>query len=201
MSLDDFLGTNEQKAIRPKQRRSGVMKRVQKSMYRRAFSETQLLDLVQEFKWQDGESYHFITGGDVDGLSYLKVILRQQKLKYCLLSTWVMAAEDIYQCQEFLESGKIEKLDFYLGEVFPGSYPQEYALLQKITKEYGGTIKIFRNHSKIIAGEGDKFAFGVEGSANVNTNPRTENACITIGRDIYEFYREYYDNIQGFGDK
>lgn len=47
---------------KPKNKRSTCLKRMTSSIYRRAFSETQLLDLVTE-KMQDGESYHFITGG------------------------------------------------------------------------------------------------------------------------------------------
>ena len=80
--------------VENKQRRSASLKRSDKSIYRRAFSETQLLDLITE-KFNNGESWHFITGGDVDSLSYLKLVLRQQNLEYCLLSTWCMASEDI----------------------------------------------------------------------------------------------------------
>jgi len=38
-------------------------------------------------------------------------------------------------------------------------------------------------HAKIFAGHGPKFYFGIQTSANINTNPRTENGCITIGRE------------------
>ncbi len=61
-----------------------------------------------------------------------------------------------------------------------------------------GRIAVFKNHSKIYAGFGPKFAFAVESSANINTNPRTENGCITIDRGIYEFYREFFDGIKSF---
>ena len=57
---------------------------------------------------------------------------------------------------------------------------------------------MFRNHSKIFAGIGQKFAFGIQTSANINTNPRTENGCIQIGSDIYNFYKDYYDGIVSF---
>lgn len=62
----------------------------------------------------------------------------------------------------------------------------------------GGRVAFFRNHSKIYAGIGPKFAFGIETSANVNTNPRTENGCITISEEIYRFYKEYFDGITSF---
>ncbi len=178
-------------------KRATVLKRRTSNIYRRAFSETQLLDLV-ELNFKDGESYHFITGGDVDALSYLKLILRQQNLDYCLLSTWCMASEDIFQIKDWLEAGKIKTLDAYVGEIFPNTYKLEYKLLVPLIREHGGRVAVFRNHAKIFAGYGNKFAFGIETSANINTNPRTENGCITIGREIYEFYKEYFDGIISF---
>lgn len=70
--------------------------------------------------------------------------------------------------------------------------------LKRIIPEYGGRIAVFKNHSKIFAGIGKKFAFGIQTSANINTNPRTENGCITIGNDIFEFYKTYFDGIKSF---
>lgn len=191
---EDPINDEDNAPERPKQKRSTCLKRSERQIYRRAFSETQLLDLVG-LDFKDGESYHFITGGDVDALSYLKIILRQQDLDYCLFSTWCMASEDIYQVQDWLQSGKIKKIDAYVGEIFPGTYRLEYALLRPIIESYGGRVAVFRNHSKIFAGYGKKFCFGIETSANINTNPRTENGCITIGRDIFDFYKSYFDGI------
>ncbi len=190
-------GVAEEVADKPRQRRATVLKRRDANIYRRAFSETQLLDIV-DLEFQDGDSYHFITGGDVDALSYLKLILRQQDLDYLLFSTWCMASEDIYQIEEWLKAGRIKKIDAYVGEIFPGTYKLEYSMLKPIIKQYGGRVAVFRNHAKIFAGYGDKFAFGVETSANINTNPRTENGCITIAQEIYEFYKEYFDGIISF---
>ena len=180
-----------------KRRTTECLERETRTIYRRAYSETQLLDVTpKEFK--EGYSYNFITGGDVDALSYLKVILRQQNLSYCLFSTWCMACDDVLQFKEWLEAGKIKKLDAYVGEIFPKSYSNEWDALKKIIPAHGGRIGVFMNHSKIFAGIGDKFAFGIQTSANINTNPRTENANITIGKEIFEFYKDYFDKIESF---
>jgi len=109
-----------------------------------------------------------------------------------------MASEDIYQIEEWLQNKTIKKIDAYVGEIFPGTYRMEYAKLKPIIEKYGGRVAVFKNHSKIFAGYGKKFHFGIETSANINTNPRTENGCITIGKDIYEFYKEYFDGIVSF---
>jgi len=167
-------------------------------LYRRAFSELQLLELNKTGYKQD-HSYHFITAGDVDALSYLKTIIHDQDLDYCLFSTWVMSAEDILQFGQWLKDGKIKRLDAYLGEIFQNSYTVEFVMLKDIFKKYQcGRIAMFKNHSKVFAGYGDKYHFGIETSANINTNPRTENACITINEQIYKFYKEYFDGIVSF---
>lgn len=179
-------------------RRVECFHRETRNIYRRAFSETQLLDVLGlEFK--EGHSYHCITAGDVDSLSYLKCILRHQKLDYCLFSTWCMASDDVLQFEEWLENGTIKKLDAYVGEIFPKSYKFEWKKLNEIFDKYKcGRIAVFKNHSKIYAGIGEKFAFGIETSANINTNPRTEQGCITIGNGLFEFYKSYFDKIKSF---
>jgi len=188
----------EVEEIKTHRRSTECLVRSDKHLFRRAYSESKLLDAVG-INFKDGESYHCITGGDVDSLSYLKSVLRQQNLDYCLFSTWCMAAEDILCFSEFLEKGQIKKLDAYVGEIFPGSYKIEYQMLKDLFEKYNcGRIAVFKNHSKIYAGYGNKFAFGIQTSANINTNPRTENGCITIGKDIFEFYKQYFDGINSF---
>ena len=109
-------------------------------------------------------TYHFLSGGDIDSLSYLKHIVRIQNIKYLLFSTWCMALDDVLQFEEWLNSGKIKRLDAYCGEIFPGSYSDEFVALKKIVKKCSGRVCIFRNHAKIFTGIGDKFAFGIERS-------------------------------------
>lgn len=183
-----------------KQRSTVLYELPQQFVYRRAFSEVNLLEAMSEpgFNFKEGISYNFITGGDVDQLTYLKAILLQQPLHYCLASTWCMAAADILQFREWVEGGKIEHLDFYVGEIFGQSYAVELNMLQALYEDYPnlGRIAIFRNHSKCFAGYGDKWAFVVQSSANINTNPRTEQACISIDRGLFDFYKEFFDGIK-----
>lgn len=173
------------------------LKRKTSHLYRRAFSESKLLDILDR-DLQPDTSYHCISGGDVDSLSYLKHIVRQQNLHYVLFSTWCMADDDVLQFREWLEQGKIARLDAYCGEIFPGSYSKQHKELRNVVDLCNGRVAIFRNHAKIYAGVGDKFAFAIESSANINTNPRTENTVITTGTDIFRFYKEFFDNIKSF---
>ncbi len=174
----------------------------QKYEYRRAFSEVRLLEAMKHVPLERGKSYNFITAGDVDSLSYLKIVLNQHDLDFVLASTWCMSAEDILQFTDWFESGKIRRLDLYLGEIFPGSYKVEWAMVKKFYAEHpdAGRAAVFRNHSKIYAGYNTKeeFYFGIQTSANINTNPRTEQGCITIDKGLFDFYKNYFDNIKSF---
>jgi len=194
---NDSIGTEKPKHKRG--RRTECLIRETRNIYRKAFCETQLLDILGVEDFKDGFSYHCISAGDVDSLSYLKVILRQQKLDYLLFSTWCMASDDILAIEEWLEDGTLKKVDAYLGEIFPKSYPFEWKKINEIFNKYQcGTISIFRNHSKVYAGCGDKYSFAIESSANINTNPRTEQTCITIDKNLYQFYKDYYSKIVSF---
>lgn len=169
-------------------------------LYRRAYSEVKLLDLFGAFEFKDGHCYNFLTAGDIDGMSYLKAVLRCQRLSHCILSTWCMSAGDALQIITWLEDGSVGRMDLYVGEIFKGSYG---AVWNQLHDWYSanpdrGRIAIFRNHSKIVAGVGERFAFGLQTSANFDTNPRTENACLSIDRGLYEFYKEYFDGIVTF---
>ena len=159
-----------------------------------------MLEAMKLERLRKGQSWHFITAGDVDSLTFLKVVLlHQPKLHYLLFSTWCMAAEDILQLQQWIEQGVIEKMDCYVGEIFPGSYRVEWQMLNKLIADtHCGRVAVFRNHSKIYAGYGDKWHFAIETSANINTNPRTEQGVITIDEGLYQFYRDYFDGIKSF---
>ena len=113
-----------------------------------------------------------------------------------------MNAEDVLKFDMWLTDGTIKKLDAYVGEIFPNSYTNEWKMLNEIFEKHDcGRIAVFKNHSKIYAGYGDKFYFGIQTSANINTNPRTENGCIIIGEHIFRFYKEYFDGIKSFTEK
>lgn len=185
----------------PKRReRAAMYEFTPEYLYRRAFSEVTLLDLFGTFDFRAGRCYNFLTAGDIDGMSYLKAILRSQSLRHCIVSTWCMSAGDAFQLITWLEGGAISQLDLYVGEIFKGSYGAVWAQLHEYYASHPGCgrLVIFRNHSKIIAGIGDRFAFGLQTSANFDTNPRTEQASLSIDEGLYRFYKDYFDKIITF---
>lgn len=166
-------------------------------LFHRLNSERMLEDILP-LEVEQGASYHVISGGDIDSFSYLMWILRMQKVNRLLCSTWCMARLDIEEFHRQIMLGRIGELNFYVGEIFPGSYPEEYAEICEVCRDSGGRVAVFRNHSKVIAGHGEKFSFVIESSANINTNPRTEQTVITINTELTNFYFEFYEKIISF---
>lgn len=92
-------------------------------------------------------------------------------------------------------------MDFYVGEIFQGSYGPVYDFIKSNCLRNGGRIAIFRNHSKVMAGMGEKFDFAISSSANINTNPRCENTVVTVDSAVARFYKDFFDDIKAFNYK
>ncbi|MDR1661227.1 MAG: hypothetical protein LBR95_02195 [Azoarcus sp.] len=156
------------------------------------------LEETLPWKFAHGDCYHVISGGDIDALSYLRFIARQQIIHYCAVSTWCMAKADVEEFEHLITTNRITRIDFYVGEIFKDTYSDVWAMLVDLLTRHGGRAAIFRNHSKIMAGFGEKFDFAIESSANINTNPRTENTVITVDTALARFYKNFFDGIKSF---
>ena len=156
--------------------------------------------LEQSLPWhlKEGQSWHCFSWGDVDALTYFRHIVREQHIQYAALSTWSMAAADIHEIEEWLKRGFIDRVDFYVSENFAGTYRQEAELLQEISATCGGRVCIFKNHSKVMILYGDKYDCCIEGSANVNTNPRSEQTVLTVSSELCDFYKDIFDGITAY---
>lgn len=156
--------------------------------------------LLSEMPWHyhDGDCYHCFSWGDVDSLTYFKHVLRQQHVKYLALSTWCMAGEDVDDLRQWYDRGFIDRVDFFVGEISPGSYSEVYEAVKKFANEENGRVVVFRNHSKVMAVHGDLFDCLIESSANVNTNPRSENTVITVDSTLVRDYIDIFNGITPF---
>ena len=164
---------------------------------RRAKSEAVLAEVLPA-QLEMGMSYHVISHGDVDALSYLTHIMRNTTLDALLISTWCMAMPDVEWLRAQSEAWRIGKLDFILGEIFPASYPDEYDAIAAMQRDEMAEMKIARNHAKVMAGShaDTGLYFAIESSSNVNTNPRIEQTAIHMSRELHDFYVDFYAGIK-----
>lgn len=151
---------------------------------------------------EPGDSWHIISQGNVDSLSYLAHILTAGPVEYVLLSTWCMAGADVDALSDWLQAGTIHRLDCYVGEIFPSQYAAIHDQLCQVVREHGngGRVAVFRNHSKVmVTAAPTRGAYHViESSANINTNPRAEQTTITADESTAEFYKRFFDAIKSY---
>lgn len=176
-----------------------AIKTRQRHVTRRAFSEQAMNDAL-DWHLEDGCTYHCISGGDVDSLTYLRGIVKQEPLDYCLISTWCMAMTDAEEVASWVRRGLVKRLDMYVGEIFTGSYSDVFDALDDVVRSCGGRMCVTRNHSKVMVGIGRDFDFAIASSANVNTNPRIEQTTITVDRDVARFYKDFFDGLKPFNE-
>lgn len=164
---------------------------------RKAASEQNLMKAL-DWHFEEGDCYHCFSWGDVDSMSYFKHVLHQQRIHYLALSTWCMAGEDVDDLMEWYHRGILGRVDFFMGEIFQGSYPEVYTAVNDFVAEEHGRLVTFRNHSKVMACIGERFDCLIESSANVNTNPRSENTVLTVDRKLVAAYVDLFNGIKSY---
>lgn len=175
-----------------------AQKRTTRHHMRRAKAEATLAEILPPM-FTDGESWHVISHGDIDALSYLRHALAGvSHFDFVLLSTWCIASEDMKELCAWIDSGRIDQLTLAVGEIFPSQYGDEYELACKMVEIYGIRLIVARNHSKVILASNDESNYHIvmEGSANVNTNPRIEQTSIHRSAELLAFYRDFYHDLR-----
>jgi hypothetical protein len=165
---------------------------------RRANAEKHLCEILPPV-FDLGESWHVISRGDIDALSYLRFALGHvTHFDHVLLSTWCIAKPDMEEIAQWLDTGRIDQLHMCAGEIFPSQYGDEYEYAHKLIELYGAKLTIAKNHSKVTlaANAAQNYFLTIESSANVNTNPRIEQTTITNDAELYAFYLDFYSQIK-----
>lgn len=165
--------------------------------YRRANGTYELCKLMMTPP-QPGKSYHVLTGGNIDLVSYLQwLMLFWKKIDRVFVTAFVMSGVEIQQFRQWMEGGCIGTVEVVLSDIFPRQYKVEWeALVTMYEQGLIGSIFTSKTHAKIMliqASDGTKIV--IESSANCNMNPRIEQSCITVNPDLFDFYDVYLHEI------
>ncbi len=189
----------QHQAAQQVQGQARAVRRQSRKQVRQAKSEAHLAAILPAVL-DDGDSWHVLSRGDVDALSYVAHVL--SGMGYAdelLLSTWCMASADLKRIAAWLDAGTVDRLTLCAGEIFPSQYPDEYRLALEIAATYDNArLIVARNHSKVSLlarhdwDNGAGYFVAIESSANVNTNPRIEQTALHRDRVLHDFYREQF---------
>ena len=200
LQVDQSKGPAKEKAEDSNTGKEIAVKRSRTVHYECRVRSEMFLEDRLPWHFETGASYHCFSFGDVDALTYLRAVLKQQPLEYVLMSTFSMSMVDAKCLEKWVEAGLIGSLDLYLGELFDSKFTEVYLAMRELLCKTGrGRVAVFRNHSKVMAMFGERFDVAVESSANLNSNPRCEQTCLTIDTGVARFYKEeVFDCIKSF---
>lgn len=147
MNVDLFAGFDPQEVARASRQhaadkrateRARATKSANRHHMRRANAEKTLSEILPAVI-EPGDSWHVMSRGDIDSLSYLRhILVGVSHLDHVLMSTWCIAKNDLNEIAGWLESGKIDRFELYAGEIFPGSYGDEYEQFMNMCEAYEG---------------------------------------------------------------
>lgn len=154
--------------------------------FRKASTPEKLQEEIKTWPFRDGDCYHVETIANVDSYTWIKIMAGLQKTKYMAISTWVLFGEAVQWLMDAQSVGRIGRIDFFIGDNIQVRQPDAYKVMKRLLPNCGGRLVIFKNHSKVIAIEGEKFDCVIESSANINATliPHFENTCVTVGREL-----------------
>jgi hypothetical protein len=196
-ALADAANAATQARQKQTQRSAAIARKASALVLRRATSEAELARLLPPILAQE-TSYHIMSSGDIDALSYLRHIVTGMPIDRLTLSTWCMNLDDAQWLFAMQDAGKLDQIRLYFGEIMPGTYPDVYEYVHAMERAGRCQMTIARNHSKIMLGynEPNDAAYVIESSANVNTNPRFEQTAIHTSRPLLKFYEEFFAHVQ-----
>jgi hypothetical protein len=147
---------------------------------------------------QPGESVHCTTGGKFELFTWVPEIvawLGSVDSLYC--STWTCSKVNAAELFTLADSGKIGRIHFVSGLYFKRRENAVYAYLLDGLRQRGGTYRAFPNHSKVLllSNEAQGHFLTVEGSGNFTANPQHEQETITNDRGLWDFHRQWFEEM------
>jgi len=132
---------------------------------------------------------------------FLQFIEKYGSIDFLQLQTYTIDEKTIYTILEFLEQGKIKKLQIVMTETAVFRIPKIYKLLKELFSEKENVnLCFYWVHSKVhlIKCGDDKFV--IDGSGNFSMNAQVEQYNIFHSEKMFDFDFELSNNFY-FGEK
>lgn len=175
-------------------------RRKHKAITRRVKNDEMLAKLMPA-RVEPGESWHILSTGDVDVLSFTRYLLKGYgHFDSCVMSTWRINTADIEEIARWIDAGLIGEWHLIIDRRFERLAPDSYAAVMELNKAYDGavTVSMALNHSKLtlLSNAEQDVRLVIESSANVNTNHRLENTAIHADHGLHDFYAKALNGIR-----
>lgn len=178
-----------------KRKQAAMAKRIEAKTTARFSDAEQRLAEILPAEFSAGESWHIMSNGDIDALSFARHVLKSSSWDYLLLSSWTVSMSAIEDFQAWVSAGKLHRIDAYVGEIMATDREKQLQQLTAVCAATDGRTLFFRNHAKVWVFLAKNDGLVIETSANANMNKRSEQTVITRSLELAEFYRTQFDRI------
>ena len=144
-----------------------------------------------------GWSYHIVANGKYDYFTFVPHVLRLMDSVNVDFygSTWTMNRKNITEMVNLFDAGKIKTINLLTGLYFKRREAAVYATVLQAIKQRKQRYCAFKNHAKVLLlGDGKNY-ITIEGSANFTGNPRLEQYVMTNSQEVYNFHKEWMEQM------
>lgn len=143
-----------------------------------------------------GETVHVVSNGSFDYWNFVPVCIQLLGRPIVFYgSTWTMNRSNVLQLLALFDRKLITAATMFSGLYFKRREPAVYTALASGLIDRGQRFLCFENHTKIMLLGAPPDWIVIEGSANFTANPRLEQNTITNDLGLYEFHRDWMEEM------
>lgn len=148
----------------------------------------------------ENETQFFFSAGMSDAGSFLSAVCEfWGDIEEATICTWTISKFNVIRLLEYLDSGKIKKLNFLIndGLLKTNSTKPIYAFLYSEFKKRSDKVhfSVCNTHAKIQMYKSNGKTITISGSGNWSENPRIENYILVGGVQAYDFNVNYVKDL------
>ena len=142
-------------------------------------------------------TYHLVSSDNFGSIELLKVLSSRLEIEYLGITTWSYNQDFIELIKNQLSKGV--NIDFFVDKSMRTRKTALYAQMVLLMDDYDNLkIKVHHMiHSKITIIKSKSVHLSIESSANYSNNQRIENFTITENEDVFNFHRNWMNEIIG----
>lgn len=144
-----------------------------------------------------GTTWHCISNSRFNFWSFVPAVLAYlgNYTTTLHIATWTTNNVNSKELIDLYDSGKIGKVVFVVGNYFKVREAPVYNFLASKLLERKQTIISGEHHAKILLLQNEEHYITIESSANLTSNPRTEQFCYSNDKDLYHFYKSWFESL------
>jgi hypothetical protein len=144
-----------------------------------------------------GVTWHAISNSRFNFFSFIPSVINYlgDYTSSLHVATWTTNNLNSKQLIELYDQKKIGKIFFVVGNYFKVREAPVYNFLASKLLERNQTIISGEHHAKILLLHNEDNYITIESSANLCANPRTEQFTYTNDKDLYLFYKTWFEGL------